>query len=134
MNKDWKVFWYPVKEGKVRRIFKITHSLPEASELRKKLRAEGYEGEINFVSRAKPYGPVNAKAPKQNQKHLWCPYCVNWRMFEMRTIRTKEFPTPDEDIVCEVCLIPIRNYYVQKYNNLFVHVDMAALRKAVGAW
>lgn len=114
MNRQFKVFWS--QSG--RRVFKVCEDVVTAKEFRKKLREQGVEGEIYLVSRAKAYGPQKNRGPRPSRDHLWCPYCVNWRVFKLMSYVSKEFPTPSEEVRCTICHMPVTNYYVQYYNRL----------------
>jgi len=114
MNKHWKVLW---RKENGARVFKVCETVAEAKEYRTKLRDKGVTGDIHLISKAWPYG-IQKNAGPRPRGYLWCPYCVKWRVFKLLSFRTKEFPTPSEEVLCEVCLIPIQNYNVRKYNHL----------------
>lgn len=114
MNRAFKVLW--TRDG--RRVFKTCEDVATAKEFRTKLRADGVEGDIYLISKSKAYGPQKHSGQKPSRDHMWCPYCVSWRVFKLLSFKSKEFPTPSEEVMCSVCLMPITNYYVQYYNGL----------------
>ena len=114
MNRQFKVFW----SSGGRRVFKTCEDVTAAKEFRKKLRERGVEGEIYLVSKAKAYAPQKHSGDRPSRNHLWCPYCVAWRVFKLMSYVSKEFPTPSEETRCSVCHMPVTNYYVQLYNQL----------------
>lgn len=113
MNRQFKVLW--TRDG--RRVFKTCEDVATAKEFRKKLRTDGVEGNIYLISKAKAYAPQPHSGPKPKD-HMWCPYCVAWRVFKLMSFKSKEFPTPSEEVMCSVCLMPVSNYWVQYYNDL----------------
>ena len=128
VNKHWKVLW---RDETGRRLFKTCENVPEAKAFRTKLRDRGITGPIHLISKAWAYPPQKSAGPRPNGL-LWCPYCVSWRNFKLISYRTKEFPTPDEAVLCEVCSIPIINGFVQKYNRM-VSEELKEYQKALNA-
>ena len=126
MNRKFKVLWD--RDG--RRVFKTCEDVATAKQFRADLRAQGVEGEIYLVSKAKAYGPQKHSGSKPSRSHLWCPYCVAWRIFKLMSYVSKEFPTPSEEVRCSICHMPVTNYYVRLYNDLDV-TERRALQKVV---
>lgn len=73
---------------------------------------------VRLVSRLKVYEP-EGKKPKGN-KVKWCPYCGRYERF----INHPEYGY----ISCNICEISDRDYWVKKYNSIFIS-EMASVKK-----
>lgn len=104
----------------------VKESLKEASAFRKTLREKGVTGDIHLISRARAYPPQEKSGPRP-KGHLWCPYCVRYRVFRRMTVKRKDFDYADDETVCTICLIPIENYHVRLHNGMLEKADMKRL-------
>lgn len=84
----------------------------------KKLKARGII-QVEVVSRRKAFGPPLAKQHPPQEGLLWCPYCLKWREFTERAIRTNGLLGP---MVwrCPVCTISVNDYHIRRFNVVMV--------------
>lgn len=83
----------------------------------KQKRLQGIQADI--ISRRKGFGPPDNKKDPPSPGLLWCPYCIKWREFEDSSVQRGDYETPSL-LRCSVCLISIKDYYVRRYNPIFV--------------
>jgi hypothetical protein len=87
-----------------------------AVDFAKKLKLRGLK--VDVISRRRAYAPPVGKEPS-GYGLLWCPYCIKWREFEVAAVVHPTYETP-ELLRCTVCTISVMDYYVRKYNPVFV--------------
>lgn len=116
MQNAWNVMWF--EEGrKLLRVFEgDSPKKSGAVDFFKLKKSDGSHPEI--VSRRLAYPPPLKQSSPDVPGHLWCPYCIKWREFEVSYIERPDYYTPDL-LRCSTCGISIKNYYVRKYNPLF---------------
>ena len=83
----------------------------------KKKRSDGFT--VELISRRHGFPPPIKQSLSPSPGLLWCPYCIKWREFEYATRTRRDFYTP-ELLRCPTCGISVKDYYVRKYNALFV--------------
>jgi hypothetical protein len=129
MENSWLVIWY--NDGKkFRKVFPgQLPSVSGAADFYKKLQARGLT-DVHIVSRVRAFPPLKIKtAPEPGM--IWCPYCLKWRFFIERAIRTEGVVGPSL-WRCPVCTISIKDTWVRKFNvQMTIKLDAMARERAV---
>jgi rubrerythrin len=137
MKNHWKVIWVDKKKRKRLTRFK---EVKDAVVYRDRLKADNLEVYVVSASQSYPIprftksGKRHPKADRPSSRHWWCPYCIEWRMFEHSAIRYKTdgfWLTGPEQWRCPICTISEAEYWVRKYNGMLDHVDPKKLFKGV---
>jgi hypothetical protein len=122
----WKVIW-TTDDGK--RALKKFDDIKVAIALKKELTAR-YHREAFVVSATKAYGPKSRPkaGPRPGSRYLWCPYCIDWRIFHYRAVKKDGLRSPAA-IRCPVCTISDADYFVRKFNGMVEVVPDDAVKK-----
>lgn len=134
MGNHWKVIWVDKKGRK--RLFRF-NEVKDAVIYRDRLKAENIE--VHVVSSAHAYpiptykksGGRHPKADSPSIYHLWCPYCVEWRVFHVAAIRDSEGIVGPEKLRCPICTISEEDFHVKRMNHRLGTVDDAKLYKGI---
>src|SRR5262245_51025574 len=119
----WKVVWTEKKGGKRKAI--RFNNVKEAVAVRKLKRQEGLECDVISLSKAYPPQKYSGTKP---QGHLWCPWCVHWRIFKVFALKKDGIKGPDL-LRCSFCYISSADYYIRRYNGLLGVVTKEQLKK-----
>ena len=133
MQTYWKVIFR--QDGRLR-LKRFRADLSSAVTFYKEKRRDGLEVHLVSANRGfPPFKPGHARfEEKPSPKHIWCPYCLKYRLFVYSAIRDKDGQLTSPSNRCPICTIPIYDYHVRRFNGMADHVDMEALKKSVGAW
>lgn len=133
MGNTWKIIWTD-KEGKRR--LKRFGDVKEAIAKRDSLREAGLDP--NVVSAVHAFaipkldkkGKPHRKSQPPSGRHIWCPYCIEWRLFSVSAIRFDGISSPEANR-CPVCTISDEDFHVKKMNHRLGVVDDEKLYKGV---
>ncbi len=76
--------------------------------LYEKIKQEIPDAQLYLMDHRYPHEPEEIRPPKKNI--FWCPYCAAYRKFKPWHKYKR----------CEICLISDSDFYVKKYNGLFL--------------
>ena len=133
----WKVIWSDPASGKKR--LKRFEDTKEAVTFAKELREEVDKDSIHVVSAVHAYpipkrykkdGQENPKHDRPSPRHLWCPYCIEWRIFIVSAVRFDGLLSP-EARRCPVCTVSVEDYHVKKLNHTLGVVEEEKLLKGM---
>jgi hypothetical protein len=120
MQQAWNVIWFQDKKKYIKSFEGELPRVSGAVDYAKKLRKRGIV-EVFVTSRRKAFAPPLAKKEPPQSGLLWCPYCLSWREYIYRAIRTNGLVGP---FVwrCPICSVSINDYWVKRFNPLMVEV------------
>jgi hypothetical protein len=123
----WKVIW-TTADG--RKALKKFEAVKEAVEFCRNQIAAGLEAFV--VSARKAYGPKSRPkaGPRPGSRYLWCPYCIDWRIFHYRAIKKDGLRSPAA-LRCPVCTISDSDFFVRKYNGMVEVVSDDKIKKGM---
>lgn len=134
MGNTWKVIWRDKKQRKRLTRFK---EVKDAIIYRDRLKADGLKAHV--VSAVHAYkipeltksGKRHPKAVAPSGRHLWCPYCIEWRVFHVTAMRSSDGILGPEQLRCPVCTISEEDFHVKRMNHRLGTVDAKVLYKGV---
>jgi hypothetical protein len=125
MGNHWKVIW-TTPQGK--KTLKRFDEIKDAVQFRATLTRTGITAFV--VSAVKAYGPKSRPkaGPRPGHRYLWCPYCIDWRIFHYRAVTAHGFRAPAA-LRCTVCTISDADFFVRKYNGMVEVVSDDKIKK-----
>jgi hypothetical protein len=134
MGNTWKVIW---RDKKLRKRLTRFKDVKDAVIYRDRLKADHLTAHVVSAVHAYPVpqytksGRRHPKAVAPSSYHLWCPYCIEWRVFHVAAIMGSDQILGPEQLRCPICTISEEDFHVKRFNHRLGSVDAKKLYKGI---